>query len=430
MKSDPYWWDHGGPPTAPDEQDLPRDVDVLVVGAGLTGLSAALAVAQSGRSVLVVDAMAPGEGASSRNGGMIGGGHRLSIDQLTGQFGAEVARDLLFEAHCASGDHALQMMQDWNIDCDYAQTGRFRGLWSTAEYDNAGRGIDRLKAIIPVEAHMVPQSQQRSEVGSDLYAGGTVYPLHGGLNPAKWVGGLLLAAQRQGALVQGNTPVLQLSREGAAHVAQTPRGRVRAGQVLIATNGYTDAAFGFARRRIIPIPSFLVASQPIKAEQMKTLFPTGRMVAESRERHCYYRPSPDGIRLVFGGRAALFQASEKFAVRELKRLIRQVFPDLGELEFSHCWRGKTGFTFSYLPHVGQYDGIWYAMGYSGSGNAMAPWLGHKAGLLMVGDKNGQTAFQKTPFPTRAWHRGSPWFLPFADLMFRGRDVWQNIRRQK
>ena len=428
MKSEPYWWTAAGRPESPPSVDLPKHVDVLIVGAGLTGLSAARVLAQKNRSVLVLDAMSPGEGASSRNGGMIGGGHRLSIDQLKAQFGEGVAYDLLFEAHCASRDHALQIMQDEGIDCDYAQSGRFRGLWTRDEYDSAGRGIDRLKSLIPVEAHMVPQSEQRSEVGTDLYAGGTVYPLHGGLNPASWVAGLMQAAQRSGAIVQGHTPVTSFTRDAKEYVAQTPRGTVRARDVLLATNGYTDAAFQQTRRRIVPIPSYIVASERLPATTMADLFPTGRMIAESRERHCYYRPSPCRTRLIFGGRAAMFQAPDGFAERELRRLINQLFPDLGSIAFTNLWRGKTGFTFSFLPHVGQLDGVWHAMGYSGSGNAMAPWLGHKAGLLIAGDPDGATAFQKTPFPTRAWHRGRPWFLPFADMLFRGRDLWNTVRR--
>lgn len=407
---------------------MPADVDVAIIGAGLTGLSAALTLARLGRSVLVLDAMAPGEGASSRNGGMIGGGHRLSIDAMTAQFGADTARNLLVEAHIASRDYALALMAQESIDCDYQETGRFRGLWTASEYDGAARGLERLQGVIPLEAYMVPKADQRAEAGTDLYAGGTVYAQHGGLNPAKWVAGLMRAALSAGAQVQGHTPVLALARDGAAHVVQTARGEVRAGQVLAATNGYSDAALPKARRRIVPIPSYIMVTEPLAADVMAELFPKRRMVAESRERHCYYRPSPDGTRIVFGGRAAMFQAPTWFAEDELKSLMEKIFPDLGPVGISHCWSGKTGFTFSFLPHVGQLDGVWHAMGYSGSGNAMAPWLGHKAGLLIAGQAEGETAFQKTPFPTRAWHRGRPWFLPAADVMFRARDIYNNLRR--
>lgn len=426
--SHPWWWESAGKPTTPPESALPKEVDVVVIGAGLTGLSAAMTLARRGKSVLVLDALVPGEGASSRNGGMIGGGHRLSIDAMIAQFGPDIALRLLREAHVESRRYALELMANEGIACDYSETGRFRGLWTSKEYENASRGLERLQSLIEIDAWMVPRSDQFAEAGTSLYAGGTVFARHGGLNPAKWVAGLLAAAIRVGAIVQGHTPVAALEQTSTHTKVTTTRGVVSCGAVLAATNGYTDNALPNAKRRIIPIPSYIMASEPIPQDQMKTLFPKGRMVAESRERHCYYRPCPDGRRIIFGGRAAMFQAPNWFAEDELKSLMRQIFPDLGDVAITHIWSGRTGFTFSFLPHVGQIDGVWYAMGYSGSGNAMAPWLGHKAACAMLGDAEGETAFRKTPFPTRPWHRGRPWFLPAADVLFRARDIYANLRR--
>ncbi len=426
--SDPFWWDDAGAPASPPQVPLPAEVDVLVVGAGLTGLSAARALAKGGKSVLVLDALAPGEGASSRNGGMIGGGHRLSIDAMEAQFGRDVAIGLLHEAHLESSTFVKSLMAEEGIDCDFRETGRFRGLWRAAEYETTARGLERLQKLIPLEAEMLPKARQHEEVASDLYAGGVVYPRHGGLNPAKWVAGILAAALRAGARVQGATPVTALRRDGSAHLAETPRGALRAGAVLVATNGYTPSALAAEKRRIVPIPSFIVATEPLGANRVRSLFPNGRMIVESRDRHCYYRPSPDGTRIVFGARAAMFEAPERLAQAELRGLLTQVFPDLRGVGLSHSWRGRTGFTFDSLPNVGQIDGVWHAMGYSGSGNAMAPYLGHKAALQMLGDPGGETAFSHTAFAPRWWHPGSPWFLPFADVAFRLRDVWNNTRR--
>ena len=271
MRSEPFWWE-GAAPTASSEAPLPDRVDVLVVGAGLTGLSAARAVARRGRSVLVLDAGAPGEGASSRNGGMIGGGHRLAPEQLSDRFGPRVAEGLLREAHLDSMAHALRVMGEERIDCAFRRTGRFRGLWRAPEYEAAARANDRLAKLIGVPAHMVPRAEQRAEAGTDLYAGGVVYPDHGGLDPARWVAGLHGAAMRAGATVQGRTPVTALAREGDGFEARTPRGRVSARDVLMATNGYAPA-FAPARRRIVPIPSYIVATAPLPPETMRALSP-------------------------------------------------------------------------------------------------------------------------------------------------------------
>ena len=429
LKSDPYWWEDAGTPIYLHGLPLPTAVDVLVIGAGLTGLSAARTLAKNGKSVLVLDAAVPGAQASGRNGGMIGGGHRLSIDALEARFGKDVALRLLREAHQDSGTFFKKLMQDEKIDCDFTECGRFRGLWRDAEYEASARQLECLQSLVPIEAHMVPRSRQHEEVATNLYRGGVVYPRHGALNPAKWVAGILQAALRAGAQVQGNTPVLSVTRCNAGYDVRTNCGNVQAGQVLAATNGYTQPMLPRLKRRIIPVPSFMIVTEELGTKRLRELFPNGRMVAESRDRHCYYRSSPDGKRLVFGGRAAMFNAPEVLVQHEMRGLLEQVFPQLKGVGLTHSWRGNTGFSFNFLPNIGQIDGLWHALAYSGSGNAMAPWLGHKAALQILGDPEGETAFTQTDLPTRWWLLGSAWFLPFADVTFRIKDVWNNVRRK-
>lgn len=428
MKHEPYWWSIAGEPFAPNFEPVPREADVLIIGAGLTGLSAARTLAKSGRSTLVLDAGAPGIGASSRNGGMVGGGQKMSPENLISQYGLNTATDLMREAHIDSVSFVEDLIASEKIECDFQPSGRFRGFWRSAEYDRAGHELEKMKSLFPVEAELIPRSRQHEEVSSDLYRGGVVYKRHGALNPAKWVKGLLHAATRAGAIVQGNTVVVKLERD-KKYIAVTNKGRICAGKVLVATNGYTGSLNPRLRRRIIPVPSFIVSTVPLGKNYVQSLIPNGRMIVESRERHCYYRPSPDGERIVFGGRAAMFNAPNVLTDPDMRRLLAQVFPALKNVELSHSWRGFTGFTFDYLPNVGEIDGIWHAMGYSGSGNAMAPWLGHKAALGIMEAPGAYTAYSKTNFDTRWWHNGSPWFLPFADLTFRFRDIMNSIQRQ-
>lgn len=428
MKTAPFWWEDAGAPKAPPLQPLPRDIDIAIIGAGLTGLSAARTAAKAGKSVLVLEAGVPGIGASSRNGGMIVGGHRLSLEKMETLYGDRVALGLLQEAHLDSGHFCREVMKEEAIECDYRQTGRFIGFWRDTELEAQTRYLDSLAARIPITAHIVPRTRQHEEVNSDLYRGGAVFPHHGALNPAKWTAGLLQAALRAGAQVHANTAVTSVRPDNGGHLVTTPRGDIRAGAVLAATNGYTPYALGAHKRRIIPVPSFIVATEPLGTDRIRDLFPNGRMIVETRVRHCYFRPSPDGLRVIFGGRAAMFNAPENLVRRQMRALLTQVFPQLRGVKLSHSWRGRTGFTFNQMPNIGRIDGIWHAMGYSGSGNAIAPWLGHKAALKMIGDPEGETAFSHTGLPTRWWHRGSPWFLPFADIVFRGRDALGNLGR--
>jgi len=429
-KSEPFWWDDGGKPLPPVETALPSDVDVLIIGAGLTGLSAAGTLAKAGKSVLVLDAAAPGAGASSRNGGMLGGGHRLSIDDLEARFGRATAVALLREAHLDSAAFVKGLIASEGIDCDFAETGRFRGLWRASEYEIAGSELKRLQALVPIEAEMVPRSRQRDEVATDLYAGGIVYPQHGGLNPAKFVKGLLAVASRAGARIQGNRPVTSLARDRAAHVAKTPRGHVRAGAVLAATNGYTPAILNHLRRRIIPVPSFIVAAEPLGTNKIRSLFPKSRIVVESRERHCYYRPSPDGKRIIFGGRAAMFNTPKLSPNARCADFSRKFFRNLAACRSATVGvAAPASLSASYqtlaLARDLARDGVLRQPQHHG---AMAPYLGDKAALRMLGRPEGETACAQTGFPIRWWHQGSPWFLPIVDVSFRIRDFWNTMHR--
>ncbi len=428
-QTDPFWWDDAGPPVSPSTEPLPSEIDVLIAGAGLTGLSAARTLVNAGKSVLVVDAGAPGSGGSSCNGGMIGGGHLLSLDEMSDRYGKDTGVALIREAQVESTEFAQAMIAEENISCDLAVTGRFRGLWSRREYDTAGQELDRLKKNISVETEMVPLERQCEEINTDIYRGGILYPHHGGLNPAKYVAGMLAVAQRGGAMVQGDTAVLEITPGSSSTLVRTERGDVRAGEVLIATNAYTTSAFPFHKRRLVPVPSFIVATEVVGEDRMRALIPRMRMITESRDRHSYFRPSPDGRRLVFGGRAAMTDVPDGFARRQHSGLIRQIFPDLGDVAITHSWRGRVGFTFDFVPNVGRNDGIWHAIGYSGNGNTMAPYLGHKVALQILGDPEGETAFSQTAYPTRFWHRGVPWFLPFADVLFRMKDVRSRFVRR-
>ena len=432
-ETDPFWRDDSVPsasPSSPSRGDLPAEADAVIVGAGLTGLSAAREFALRGKRVVALDAGSPGGGASGRNGGMLGGGHRLSPEELRRRHGSDLARRILREAHLDSAEFAKRLIRDENIDCDFAECGRFRGAWSRADYEAAGRALSGLQKIIPLEAEMIPQSRQRDEVATDVYRGGTVYFRHGGLNPAKFVAGMLRAAIRAGAEVFGDAPAAGIVRENGAFVVSTSRGAIRAGMVLAATNGYSPR-FLAARRRVVSVPSFIAATAPMALETARALIPGGRMVVESRARHCYYRLSPDGRRLIFGARAAMTaDAPEDFVRGQLRALMGRIFPRLARAEFTHSWRGLTGFSFGMLPNVGRIGGIWHAAGYCGNGNTMAPWLGRKAALTMLGDPEGETAFSQTAFPMKWWHWGPPWFLPFAGGLLRLQDLRDNWRQAR
>jgi len=418
LKLTPWWWEAAPRPSTPPP-DLPVNADVAVIGSGYTGLSAALALARAGRSVVVCEADDPGAGASARNGGMIGSGHRLSYTALTTRYGEATAAALLGE-----GNNALEftagLIADEAIDCQFHRSGRFRAACRAADYDVIGREINLLRDKIGLAADMVPRAEQQREVATDFYHGGCVYHRHGSLHPGLFHQGLLDRALAAGAIVAGRTPVTAIDRAGAGFQVVTPRGTVTAGNVIVATNGYTGGITPALRRRVIPLSSYIIATEELPAERVHAAIPSRRMIVEDRALHGYYRPSPDGRRILFGGRAALHAIDPRRAGKRLYRYLVELFPDLAGVRISHSWSGHIAYTWRDMPHIGCRDGIHYALGYCGSGVAMAPYLGYRVAHKVLATADGDTAFDGVDFPVVPPYAGHPRLLPAIDLYYRAR----------
>lgn len=419
----PYWWEGLAP--EPLEAGLPARCDLLVIGAGYTGLSAALAAQECGARVVVVDAGQPGQGASTRNGGMFGAHPRLSWEVLSQRFGAAVADGIFAEA-----TPAQRFVQDLiaaeGIDCDLQPTGRIQLAWSEAHLQGQRRLAERLREKSDVEVAVVERAALPSEIATERYFGGIVFPGHCAIHPAKFHRGLLRAVLRRGIPVVAEAGVRALTREGAGFLAQTAKGPVRAGKVVLATNGYTTAAFRWHMARVFPLPSYIIATQELPANLLGHLAPGRRMMVETRARHSYFRLSPDGRRVLFGGRASMVHLDLGEAARRLRATMCEIWPELEDASLSHVWTGNTGYSFGHMPHVGEDRGLHHAMGFSGSGTVMAPYLGAKAAFRAMGDARGETAYAHTTLGRHVLHPfGKPHFLHAADAWYRGWvDRWE------
>jgi glycine/D-amino acid oxidase-like deaminating enzyme len=420
MKEVPYWWEEA-PPTPGDTPAMPTSADVAVVGSGYTGLSAALTLARAGRSVVVFDSDTPGIGASSRNGGMLGSWLKPSLDTLTRRYGPEAARALFAESREAY-DFLGRFIAEEDIACDYAETGAFTGIVKPAQYEAMARETERLSRTIGVEADMVSRSEVRNEIGTDIYCGGRVTHRRAGLHPARYHAGLIGRVRESGATVAGNCPVTAIQRNGGDFTVTTPHASLKVRNVVVATNGYTGPVTPALRRRVIPVTSYMIATAPLSPNLMATLMPKGRMLTDSNRLLCYFRPSPDNTRVLFGGRPAYTAIGPKLAAERLSRYMTRIFPELHDVELTHSWFGYIAYTFDRLPHVGEHDGMHYAMGYCGSGVVMSTWLGRKAALRMLGQAEGKSAFAELNTPTSPVYYGKPWFLPLVQAWYQGADM--------
>ena len=238
MTNDVYWW-NDAPPTRRAQAPVAPACDAVIVGAGYTGLSAAITLARAGRSVQVFDKDRPGEGASTRNGGITSGNIRPSFAEMSRRFGEPRATAILAEAKVARED-LYRFIAEEKIDCDFALSGRFSGASAPEDYERLAREAERLQRTLGIESYAVPRSEQRSYLGTDLYHGGSVRMDTGGLHPAKLHAEMLRVALAAGATVHGETAVIGVRGGGAGYEVETARGRVQARDVIVGTNGYTD----------------------------------------------------------------------------------------------------------------------------------------------------------------------------------------------
>lgn len=413
----PYWWQDGA--ELPDLPTHPSpSCEFLIVGGGFTGLSAAITTARAGARVIVVDAVVPGQGASTRNGGMVGAHARIAFDTMIASFGQDAAHALLNEAPRAYA-YTKGYIQDENIACDFRQTGRVVLANSHKQFDYLSRQAARLHEVANYDMQIVPRAGLGAHIASDAYLGAVYYPDHGGLQPRKFHDGLMAIALREGVEVVQTCPVLGIERTSGGFQARTKGGPVRADKVILATNGYTRKPFRWLARRVFPLPSFIIATEPLDPARLHELAPGNRMMVEARVKHSYYRISPDGTRIVFGGRAGMVPYGPGFAAKRLRATMLNVWPALSDVKISHSWRGYTGFTFEQMPHVGSHEGMHFALGYSGSGVALAPYLGMKAAYQALGDVRGETAYSRTTPTTRAFYPGGyPAFLIGGEVWYR------------
>ncbi len=409
-KSTPYWWDET-PPATIEAQPLPRQADAVVIGSGYTGLHAAIQIARGGRSVVILEKGVPGEGCSTRNGGQISTSIKPKLPTLTKRHGAETARAILAEG-VASRAFVEDFVRTEGIACDFRNCGRFHAAASPRAYAELARIADG-EAIT-----LVPRERQREELGTDAYHGGAVFHRHAALDPGRYHAGLLAKAREAGAIILPQTPATAVAESSGAVTITTPRGAIVARDVVLATNAYTGPVAPWHRRRIIPIGSYIIATEPLDPALVKRLFPTGRIASDSRHVVYYYRVSPDGRSILFGGRTSAGEMGAKAGGARLREAMCALFPELSDKRITHAWMGFVAYTFDELAHTGREGRIHHAMGYCGSGVGMASYLGMKAGLRVLGDPAGETALMRPDFPTRPLYRGDPWFLPAAVTAYR------------
>jgi glycine/D-amino acid oxidase-like deaminating enzyme len=426
-KTTPYWWE-AAPPVPIPEHPLPKTIDVVIVGAGYAGLGAGIVLARAGKSVVCVDKMNPGEGASTRNGGITSGNIRLGRDELIKRFG-QARADAIEAEGKAAREWTYDLIKTENMACDFQLVGRYAGALGKEQYESMAREADALAKRLGIESYPVPRSEQLNYLGSDYYRGGTVRMDTGGLHPAKYHRELMRVAKAAGVGIHSGVHVEGVEPEGSGFAVRTDNGVIKAGQALVCTNGYTDGSDRWLRRRMVPVRSRIIVTEELPVELMARLMPKNMMLSENRQLGFYYRPSPDHKRILLGGRDGSVHGEPVGPALHLREGLLRLFPELKDVRLSHTWHGNVAMNRDMLPRIFEKDGVHYATGFCGSGVVWAPWIGSRAAYKLLGDRErGMSAFDFRPPAAVPFYNGTPWFIPLMIHAFRFQDI-RALRRQ-
>ena len=433
MSPVPYWW-QSAPPQDFDVDHWPERADVVIIGGGYTGFGAAIPLARAGLDVVILERDQIGSGASTRNGGITSGNLRLSFDNLIKRFGAEKATAFYREAKAARADLA-QFITSEKIDCDLQQCGRLVGALRSESLDSMKHDAERLTKLLDIDATVYDQTSLPDYIDTSRYCGGMMRDDIGGIHPAKLLAGMCQIARATSVKIVTQTKMIAVSQQSPSTPTpefrvETSRGIIYAGHVISAINAYTDDGQPWLRRRLVPVISEMIATEELGENMVRSLMPGLNMYGEALQLGHYYRPSPDGKRILLGGRR--MSPNPAKARKRLVEGLTSIFPQLADIAITNHWFGFVAFPFDQLPKLTVNDGVIYPSGYCGSGTVWARWLGQKAAHMVLADLDGNafqgSAFQGVPFRTMPFYSGDPWFLPLAMGLYAIQDKFKTTSK--
>jgi glycine/D-amino acid oxidase-like deaminating enzyme len=396
---------------------LIKSVDITIVGSGFTGLATALHLLSAGKSVAIFEAMKIGQGASGKNGGMVGPSlHKLGLQGLTNAYGREKALNILQEGITAI-DYFQKFIAQEEIDCDLKMTGRFRGVTHKDALEEVKRDSEKLCALKGFKFSVVTEDKVQDEIGSILYKGGVVYHQDGGLHPFKLQLGLLQKVIDLGGKIYEQTKVGDIQKTPNGFMVDTDKGQFISGEVVIASNAYTKRFGGkhssWFYKRLLPITSAMIATEELPQEMIDRIFPKKRVHGGNHRLVQYYRASPDHKRVLFGARGTDPQDRSLQNGTILKGHMCKIFPELKDKKIDYSWCGKVAYTFDHTPHLGKQDGLYYAIGYCGSGVTRSIYLARQLSRKILGQGDHETAFDDLGFKSKPFYTGTPLLLPIV-----------------
>ena len=400
---DSYWAATAGPGPAFPTIDRDLQTDVVIVGGGFTGLSAAYHLRKLGRACVVLEANAIGWGASGRNGGMAVPRYKLTFPAIEARYGLNCALDFHRAAHSAL-DTLEGIISDCAIDCGFSRCGH---LTPMVHQQDIRRFADDARWLAvkagDTQPSMLAREEVRERIGTNFYAGAYFEPRGAGIHPLRYCQGLARALGTRSVQIFERSPADSWLQDGAGITVRTRNATLRCKCLVLATNGYSDLTSTTAalKQRIVPMVSSLIATSPLGSELRAGILQQGNLVTDAKRLTNYYRVMPDG-RLVFGGRGGATGKESSAIYARLRRDMLRIFPQLADAGIDYRWSGRVAVTLDGLPHAGALnDSVFYAMGYNGRGVALSALLGGMLAQYACGQTPSlgpitQTSFDPIP----------------------------------
>lgn len=424
MKFVSYWHDTAPQFAGGAKGSVEGHYDVAVIGGGFTGLGAALQLAKAGARVIVLEGERVGWGASGRNGGHLNNGLAHSYLSAKAELGKERAI-ALYKALDDSVDTLEALIAEEGIDCNFRRSGKLKLASKPQHFGGLAKNFEALNAEVDPDTALLSPADLKNEIGSPFY-GAMLSKKSAMMHMGRYAAGLAEAASRHGAVIFESAAVTKHTQNGNTHELETVRGKLTANNVLIATGAYTPSGFGYFRRRIIAVGSFIIATRPLTEDEVQASVPGNRTYVNTMNIGNYFRLAPDN-RLIFGGRARFSATSDQRSDAKsgaiLTESLHRIFPQLSHVPIDYCWGGLVDMTKDRYPRAGYQDGVWYAMGYSGHGAQLSTHLGMTMADAIMG-RPDRNPLKGLDWPAVPGHFGKPWFLPLVGFYYKMLDKFQ------
>lgn len=393
--TDSLWADTANQLKARPSLEGTIETDVVIIGAGFTGLATAYYLRKAGVNCVVLDKNLVGWGASGRNAGMVLTGFKNSIQKIEKRWNREIAKVFLEQSGLGI-EKVREIVEAEAIECSLSHCGSMKAAFKPIHSEALKREQEFMWQAYQYELQYVDRNQLKTELDSEYYHGGLVDFKSYSFHPLNYALGLANAVEESGGEIFEQTEVTSVDKNHQGYSVRTARGAVKAAHIVFATNGYTEKLNNTLTRSIMPMGSYIIATEPLEKQVAERLIPNNRMISDTKNFLYYFRRTPDE-RILFGGRVSFNSKEDASLYQSLRENLLNVFPELSDCKIEYKWGGKVAFPMDFFPHVGTIENtMHYALGYCGHGASTSTLFGEYVAKNIISPNREKTKLEELP----------------------------------